>query len=301
MTYTPPFQTLKKGAQPIHAVTEITMPSTTTGLTTAMMDSGAATVNDTMEDTDSETIANPESNIVLTNRVTPADLPPEIDQHCIYMTSEDESDGETSSSTAPDDSPIMMTRRMPSKGPTTFELPIRRNAAGGTSNYAAWATSNPAIFSVATDSANSGISASGATGMPTTAIITMSELSPKIIKACVFVMLNRVITKMLQEVCNGCDVDRCLFEEASMFYVDNSDRVKNRLYQTPMLQVLAHVCTTKGVRPLMLRMLGAVDMILWELAECEVGDYHIDAPYDFIDGRIGAVITAAMDACWRLH
>ena len=273
-----------------------------------MTDSGTATVNDTMEDTDSETIANPESNIVLTNRVTPADLPPEIDQHCIYMTSEDESDGETSSSTAPDDSPIMMTRRMPSKGPTTFELPIRRNAAGGTSNYAAWATSNPAIFSVATDSANSGISASGATGMPTTAIITMSELSPKIIKACVFVMLNRVITKMLQEVCNGCDVDhpsqlqhRCLFEEASMFYTDNSDRVKTRLYQTSMLQVLTHVCTTKGVIPLKLRMLGAVDMILWELAECEVGDYHIDAPYDFIDGRIGAVITAAMDACWRLH
>src|SRR4029434_10323865 len=151
------------------------------------------------------------------------------------MTSEDESDGEAANSTSPDDTPIMMTRRMPGTGPTTFELPIRRNATGGTSNYAAWATSNPAIFSVATDSANSGISASGSNGMPTTAIITMSELSPKIIKACVFVMLNRVITKMLQEVCNGCDVDRCLFEEASMFYVDNSDRVKNRLYQTPML------------------------------------------------------------------
>ena len=259
------------------------MPSTTTGLTTSMTDSGTATVNDTMEDTDSETIANPESNIVLTNRVTPADLPPEIDQHCIYMTSEDESDGETSSSTAPDDSPIMMTRMMDRKGPTTFDT-------------------------VATDSANSGISASGSNGMPPTAIITMSELSPKIIKACVFVMLNRVITKMLQEVCNGCDVDhpsqlqhRCLFEEASMFYTDNSDRVKTRLYQTSMLQVLTHVCTTKGVIPLKLRMLGAVDMILWELAESEVGDYHIDAPYDFIDGPIGAVIEAAMEACWLQH
>ena len=296
MTYTPPFQTLKKGAQPIHAVTEITMPSTTTGLTTAMMDSGAETVNETMEDTASETI------------VTAADLPSGIDQECIYMTSEDEADGEAANSTSPDDTPIMMTHRMPSKGPTTFELPIRRNAAGGTSNYAAWATSNPAIFSVATDSPNNDVSASGSNGMPPTAIITMSELSPKIIKACVFVMLNRVITIMLQEVCNGCVVDhpsqlqhRCLFEEASMFYTDNSDRVKTRLYQTSMLQVLTHVCTTKGVIPLKLRMLGAVDMILWELAECEVGDYHINAPYDFIDGPIGAVIEAAMEACWLQH
>ena len=121
-------------------------------------------------------------------------------------------------------------------------------------------------------------------------------------------MLNRVITKMLQEVCNGCDVDhpsqlqhRCLFEEASMFYTDNSDRVKTRLYQTSMLQVLAHVCTTKGVIPIKLRMLGSVDMILWDLTESEVGDYHIDAPYDFIDGASGAIIETAMNACWLQH
>src|SRR4029434_10973804 len=143
----------------------MTMPSTTTGLTTSMMDSGAATVNDTMEDTASETIATPESNAVLTNRVTPADLPPEIDQDCIYMTSEDESDDETSNSTSPDDTPIMMTRRMDRKGPTPFELPIRRNTGG--------ATSKAGVFSVATDSANSGISASGSNGMPPTAIITI--------------------------------------------------------------------------------------------------------------------------------
>ena len=107
-------------------------------------------------------------------------------------------------------------------------------------------------------------------------------------------MLNRVITKMLQEVCNGCVVDhpsqlqhRCLFEEASMFYTDNSDRVKTRLYQTSMLQVLAHVCTTKGVIPIKLRMLGSVDMILWQLEADEEDDYHIDAPYDFIDADTG--------------
>ena len=118
-------------------------------------------------------------------------------------------------------------------------------------------------------------------------------------------MLNRVVHKILQEVCNGCDVDhpsqrqhRCLFEEPSMFYTNNSERVKTRLYQTSMLQVLAHVCTTKGVIPLKLRMLGSVDMILWELAEAEAGDYHIDAPHDFIDGAAGDVIEAAMDTCW---
>ena len=54
----------------------------------------------------------------------------------------------------------------------------------------------------------------------------------------------------------------------------------------------------QGSFPLTLRMLGSVDMILWQLEADEEDDYHIDAPYDFIDADTAAVITAAMDACW---
>ncbi|XP_042564058.1 GTPase IMAP family member 8-like [Clupea harengus] len=48
-------------------------------------------------------------------------------------------------------------------------------------------------------------------------------------------------------------------------------------------------------------MLGAVDMILWQLEADEEDDYHIDAPYDYIDADTAALITPAMDTCWRNH
>ena len=70
------------------------------------------------------------------------------------MTSEDESDGETSDSTSPDATPIMMARRVDKKRVLTSELPIKTNTE--------CAASKDAAVGVTTDSANTGISATGA-------------------------------------------------------------------------------------------------------------------------------------------
>ena len=211
------------------------------------------------------------------------------------MTSEDESDGEPSNSKSPDATPIMMTRSLVPKRFLTCELPCKTN----TSCAAARVDGVHATM----DSVNNGSAATGAACMSSAKMI--SQLPSKIIKDCVYVMLNRIIHRMLQEVCNGCEVDhpsqrqhRCLFESPAAFYTYNSKRVKSRLYQTRMMQVLTHICLATGVIPLTLRMLGSVDMILWQLEADEEDDYHIDAPYDYIDADTAALITPAMETCW---
>ena len=226
-------------------------------------------------------------------------LPSEINKECVYMTSEDETDSDTTDSASPGNTPIKMTFRVHKDNLVTTETPPK------IITECVYVTCEDTSDSETMDDKEPGTRATKKSHMLPEIMIATPEMHPKIIRDCAYVLLHRTIHKMLKESCNGCKVDHpsqlqhpCLFKLPSDYYMFNIAAVKKRLYCLELLRVLNHVCDAKGIKPNPIRMMGAVDMFFCEREEAEEADCQMDTPHDFINADTAVLISAAIEACW---
>ena len=225
-------------------------------------------------------------------------LPPKSSKECVYMTSEDETDDDTTDSISPDSIPIKMTLRVHKDNLVTMETPPH------VITECVYVTAEAVPDSDTKDSTRPENTPIKMTTLLPANMIADPEMPTKIVKECVYVMLNRIINKMSREACNGCMINHpsqlqhpCLFESPSDYYVSNKAAVKKRLYCLGLLRVLEYVCEAKGIKPNPLRMMGSVDMFMLEREENEEADDQMDDPYKSIDTDTAAIITAAIETC----
>lgn len=134
-------------------------------------------------------------------------------------------------------------------------------------------------------------------------VLATPEHPIKIIKQCVYVIIHRIMRKMVQERCNGCEVDHpsqrqhiCLYDLPSGFYNTNLEELKKRFYRPMVLNVLMHVCESKGYSTSPLKLMGAVDMFIWELSEHSESEEEVVYVYDLIENTLLDLINETIDA-----
>lgn len=127
------------------------------------------------------------------------------------------------------------------------------------------------------------------------------ELPTKIIKHCMCVIIQRTMNQLMQEYCYGCRGNKpckhvCLYELPSGFYEENLEELKKRIYRPRLLRALMRVCEARGYRPTPLKIMGAVDMIIWGLSQHPESEEEFEHVYSCISDELLALIEAAIES-----
>ena len=134
-------------------------------------------------------------------------------------------------------------------------------------------------------------------------VLATPEHPIKIIKQCVYVIIHRIMRRIVQDRFNGCEVDHpsqrqhiCLYDLPSGFYDANLEELKKRFYRPRLLGVLMHVCEAKGFRPSPLKLMGVVDMIIWGLSQHPESEEEVVHVYSCINDELLALVEAAIES-----
>lgn len=126
----------------------------------------------------------------------------------------------------------------------------------------------------------------------------VAELPLRLVKACVCVTLQHIITRHLEKSCHGCFVNHpsqfrhsCLFEPDSFYFQTHLVEIKRDLFKPPLIQSLTHCLRHYGFKANPLKLQGAVEAIVFELTVVPYICEHLqNFKHNNIDSSLAGVI-----------